>query len=108
MFRYSFALVGMLLTGQFGVAQDWWMPRRGPAPWSIRLHGDRLERHVEHAVKVHLGSLVDDVDVDVDDRRVEVEVELTHPAGLARLRRLLYSMPELAGYQIRIDVDWDD
>ena len=108
MLRHSFTLAALLLSGQLGLAQDWWLPRRGPAPISVRLHGDRLERHVEHAVKAVLGPLVDDVDVDVDDRRVKVEVELTHPEGLARLRRLLYSMPELAGYQIRIDVDWND
>src|SRR5262245_29999058 len=87
-------------------AQDLWMPRPVAPPLTYRLRGQALERHVERSVKASLGHLADDVDVDVDDRRgrVEVEVELLHPAGLAHLRRLLYSMPELAGYQIKIDV----
>jgi hypothetical protein len=91
-------------------AQDLWMPRPVVPPVIYRLRGDALERHVERMVKAGLGPLVDDVDVDVEDRRgrIEVEVELLHPAGLAHLRRLLYGMPELAGYQIKIDVEWND
>jgi hypothetical protein len=92
-------------------AQDLWMPRPVvPPPVIYRLRGGALERHVERMVKFHLGPWVDDVDVDVEDRRgrVEVEVELLHPAGMARLQRLLYGMPELAGYHIKIDVEWDD
>lgn len=68
-----------------------------------------LERHIERTIKWQLGRCVDDVDVDVDFRcrRVEVEVELRHPAAYRQLQQLLYSMPELSGFQIRIDVDWE-
>ncbi len=74
-------------------------------------HGRKdLERHIERTIKGHLGHSVRDVDVDVDPRRrrVDVDVEIRHRFAYGQLRQLLYSMPELYGYQIRLDVDWDD
>jgi hypothetical protein len=79
-----------------------------PEAYPVRPLGRKdLERHVKHALKFQLGHCVKDVDVEADLRRgrVEVEVELRHPGAYGQVHQLLYSMPELRGFRIRIDVD---
>jgi hypothetical protein len=78
----------------------------------VGVHHDRrdLERHVERTIRRQLGHCVDDVDVDIDNRRciVEVDAEIRHPSDYHRLLDLLQCMPELRGYQIRLRVELDD
>lgn len=82
------------------------VPHRARLPYSE----DALERHIERVIKGQFGRAVDDIDVDVDNRRgrIEIEAEVRHPAIRRQLEQLLYSMPELAGYQLRFDIDVDD
>lgn len=86
--------------------QPYFDPPMGRAAFS---DGD-LERHIERTIKHHFGRAVEDVDVDVERRRgrIEVEAEVRHPVVRGQLQQLLYSMPELAGYEIRLDIDVDD
>jgi hypothetical protein len=71
------------------------------------LSSEDLERHVERVVKARLGPWVDDVDVDVDTKRgrVEIEVELEHRLPFGYVRQVVYSIPELRGFQIRLEID---
>jgi hypothetical protein len=84
-----------------------------PSPGVIishpRDHRD-LERRVERCIKRHLGHCVDDIDVDIDCRRrhAKIEADVRHRDDYRRLERLLYSLPELAGYEICLDVELDD
>jgi NADPH-dependent 2,4-dienoyl-CoA reductase/sulfur reductase-like enzyme len=74
----------------------------------IRSHD--LERHVEWTIRRRLGHCVRDVDVDVDPRRfrVTIDAEVRHPEDAVRLKHLIHSLPELAGYQIRFDLEVED
>lgn len=69
-----------------------------------------LEKHVERTIECRFGKHVDDVDVDIDCgcRVVKVEADVCHPSIGCEIERLLYSMPELAGYRIRLKIEVDD
>jgi hypothetical protein len=84
-------------------------PYLRPQPRPVFSEGD-LERHVERVIKGQFGRAVDDIDVDVDNRRgrIKIEAEVRHPAVRSHLVHLLYSMPELAGYQLSFDIEVDD
>jgi hypothetical protein len=86
-------------------------------PWTSRHPGQAyhpapvrdLERHIERVIRRHYGSCVCDVEVDVDRRRrhVEVELEVHHPIPHQEVLQLLYSLPELRGYHVCLEIERD-
>lgn len=68
-----------------------------------------LERLVEHTLRLHLGHCVRDVDVDVNARRgcvdIEVEVRRGGFGVVQQIKQVVYSIPELRGYKINLDID---
>jgi hypothetical protein len=76
------------------------------AGYQVCLKHENLGRYVERTIERQLGHCVDDVDVDVDHRRrcVEVEARIRHSAAHGQVQQLVYSLPELAGYHIRLEM----
>jgi hypothetical protein len=73
---------------------------------SRRRQRKALERYVEAVIRTRLAGIVRDVDVDVErDGDVEIEVESRHPLAYQLVRGVVYSLPQLRGYRIEIDID---
>ncbi|MGE3804912.1 MAG: hypothetical protein AB7K24_09595 [Gemmataceae bacterium] len=68
-----------------------------------------LEKHVERLICLSFGPLVDDVEADVDMRRreIEVEFEVRDPRVAIAVQQFVLSLPELQGWRIRFDIDYD-
>lgn len=67
-----------------------------------------LERQVERRIRAQFGWYVDYVDVDISSRsrRAEIDVELRDFFMRQQVSSFIYSMPELRGYRIRLDLDY--
>jgi hypothetical protein len=73
---------------------------------SPRRQRKALERYVEAVIRTRLAGIVRDVDVDVErDGDVEIEVESRHPLAYQLVQGIVYSLPQLRGYRIKIDID---
>ncbi len=79
------------------------------AGYRIHFVNRNLENMVEDRIERAFGRLVDDVDVDADPNRrtVDIEVEVRFPGVAGQVRQFLFSLPELRGYRIRLDIEVD-
>lgn len=82
-------------------------------PLVVSKHSHRvrkdLERQVERAIRQQFCRDVKDVDVNVDLRcgQVQVEVEVCHPALVAPVQAFVATLPQLASFQVRLAVEVD-
>lgn len=67
-----------------------------------------LEDMAERSLGRLFGRVLDNVNVNVNGRMVEVELELRAFVPFNQVRQIVTSVPELAGYALRIEIDIDN
>jgi hypothetical protein len=80
------------------------------AGYQLNFINRNLEDMLERSIKQRLGPLVDDVSVDVDERRrlIEVELELRQFVPFNQVQQAVATLPEVAGYALQLRVEVDD
>lgn len=86
------------------------VPAPPPPPAVVFTSRKAMERYIKGAICATFGKAVDDVDVDVNERKrcVEIDVEIRHPAYYGAVQQLVHGMPELRGWNVKLKIDVDD
>jgi len=86
------------------------VPAPSPPPPVVFTSRKDMRRFIEHTIRAAFGRVIDDVDVDINERKrcVEIDVEIRNAAYFGAVQQLVCGLPELRGWQIKLEIDVDD